>query len=787
MKRMKKGAATVWLIILLAVIVGLGYISYGVISNTVKDKDGGLKLGLDLAGGVSITYEATGETPTQEQMDDTITKIQQRIENDLGAESSTTEASVYQVGDDRITVEIPGVSDANALLEELGTPGQLYFIAHYDADGNENYSYSSTTYTYELNYDIDTLIENGSVILTGSNVKSAEAQYEQNQTTGAQSPVVAISLDSEGTEAFAAATETAYNNSQDSIGIYYDGEFISVPSVNAVISGGEAVISGMSDYEAAEQLASYIRIGGLDITLEEIQSEVVGAQLGSDALNSALLAAGIGLLVVMAFMIFDYLLPGVAAAIALALYTVILVGLLYAFNITLTLSGIAGIILSIGMAVDANAIIFARIREEITAGQSVRQAVNTGFSKAMGAIVDGNITTLIAAAVLYLLGSGSVKGFATTLALGVVLSMFTALVITRLLMNIFMAFGLRDVKFYGKSRQYPKFDFIGKRKIFIGISVAVILVGVVFMGVYQVKDSKALNYSLEFSGGTSTTVDFEDSYTLQEAEETLVPVFSEITGDNDIQIQTVQNSNQIIFKTRTLDLDERQALNEALEEQFGVTEESITSQNISSIISGEMRRTSLIAVLVATVCMLLYIWFRFKDIRFATSAIIALIHDVLVVLTLYAIVRISVGSAFIACILTVVGYSVNDTIVIFDRHRDNLKLVEPSSDEELAEIANEGIRKTIGRSISTSITTAVMVLFLLIFGSSAMREFAFPLLVGVLCGTYSSIFIATPLWYLMRVKIKSNKKDDSDNTPKITANADKAARKKKKAEMAKNR
>ncbi len=787
MKRMKKGAAAVWLVILLAVIVGLGYISYGVISNTVKDKDGGLKLGLDLAGGVSITYEATGETPTQEQMDDTITKIQQRIENDLSADSSTTEASVYQVGDNRITVEIPGVSDANAILEELGTPGQLYFISHYDADGNENYSYSSTYYTYVLNYDIDTLIENGSVILTGSNVTSAEAMYQTDSTTNASEPVVSITLDSEGTEAFAEATETAYNNSQDTIGIYYDGEFISVPSVNAVISGGEAIISGMDDYEAAEQLASYIRIGGLDIDLEEIQSEVVGAQLGSDALNSALLAAGIGLLVVMLFMIIDYLLPGFAAAIALALYTVILVGLLYAFDITLTLSGIAGIILSIGMAVDANAIIFARIREEITAGSNVRTAVNTGFSKAMGAIVDGNITTLIAAAVLYLLGSGSVKGFATTLALGVVLSMFTALVITRLLMNIFMAFGLRDVKFYGKSRQYPKFDFIGKRKIFIGISVAVILVGVVFMGVYQVKDGKALNYSLEFSGGTSTTVDFEESYTLEEAEDEIVPVFSEITGDNDIQVQTVQNSNQIIFKTRTLDLEEREALNTALEEQFGVTEESITSQNISSTISSEMRSTALIAVIVATICMLLYIWFRFKDIRFATSAIIGLLHDVLVVLTLYAIVRISVGSAFIACILTVVGYSVNDTIVVFDRHRDNLKLVEPSSDEELAELANEGIRKTIGRSLSTSITTAVMVLFLLIFGSSSMREFAFPLLVGVLCGTYSSIFIATPLWYLMRVKIKSNKKNDSDDTPKITANADKAARKKKKAEMAKNR
>lgn len=788
MKRMKKSTAIVWLVILLAILVTLGYFCVGVISGTTKNgkSDDGLKLGLDLAGGVSITYEAEGKTPTSEQMKDTIAKLQARIENDLGEETATTEANVYQVGSNRITVEIPGVTDANALLEELGTPGKIYFIAQTDSNGNTNYQYDTSTGQYKLNYDISDLEKNGSVILTGSEVKSADAVYQENQTTGSREPVVQITLNKKGTKAFADATTKAYQ-SQESIGIYYDGKFVSVPNVTSAITDGNCIIEGMKDYDEADKLATYIRIGGLDIELKEMQSEVVGAQLGSNAMTTALLAAGIGLAIVMVFMIVAYLIPGVAASIALALYTAILVAILYVFDITLTLPGVAGIILSIGMAVDANAIIFARIREEISGGATVREAVKAGFHKALGAIIDGNVTTLIAAAVLGVLGTGTVKGFAITLALGVVLSMFTALIVTRLLINIFMALGCRDPKFYGKARVFKPFDFIGHKAVFFGISLAVIAAGFIAMGVYTARGDKALNYSLEFSGGTSTTVDFNKSYTLSEAEKEIVPIFSKITGDNDIQVQTVQNSNQIIFKTRTLKLSEREALNKALESQFKVKENSISSENISATIGKEMRRTSIIAIVVATFFMLLYIWLRFKDIRFASSAIIALVHDVLVVLTMYAVFRISVGSAFIACILTVVGYSVNDTIVIFDRHRDNLKLADNLTPESLKELANNGVNQTLGRSLSTSFTTAVMVLMLLILGTSAMREFAFPLLVGVTCGTYSSIFIATPLWYLMRVSKMKHDGINNNQFGKITANADKAARKKKKQELAKKR
>ncbi len=756
MKRLKKGQGIAWLVAFVVILGLLGYYAAIVLTGTIKENDDSLKLGLDLDGGVSITYQAVGKTPTDEQMQDTILKLQQRIENDLGEESSTTEANVYRVGDNRITVEIPGVTDANALLEELGTPGTLYFIAQRDSEGNENYTYGTDengTPGYVLNSDIQTLIDNGSVIATGKNVKSSQAGSQSNQTTGATEYVVQLTFDDEGTKAFADAT-TAAVASGETIGIYYDGQFVSVPKVNQAITNGNCVIEGMEDYDAAEKLASYIRIGGLDIELEELESQVVGASLGADALRTSLIAAGVGLVVVMIFLIAMYLVPGVVASLALALYTAMLISILKAFDITLTLPGIAGMILSIGMAVDANVICFARIREEIKAGRPVISAIETGFSKALSAILDGNITTLIAAAVLGVLGSGTVKGFAITLALGVVLSMFTALVITRILMNSFYALGVRSPKAYGKAKEPTKFDFVSKKAIFMTISVAIIVAGFITMGVFKAKDGRGLNYSLEFLGGTSTTVDFNETYTLDQLDDKVVPEIADTLGvsEGTIQTTTVDGSNQAIFKTRTLTLEERTSLNEMLESKFNVTEESITSQSIGSTISGEMRSQSTIAVIVAVLCMLVYIWFRFKDLRFASSAIIALIHDVLVVLALYAFARISVGAAFIACMLTVIGYSVNDTIVVFDRIRENHKAIKTETAENLAELCNSSLAQTLSRSISTSITTAIMVLMLLILGVSSIREFALPLLAGVIAGTYSSIFIATQLWYIFKVK-----------------------------------
>lgn len=707
-----------------------------------------IKTGLDLSGGVSITYQAKGN-PSAEDMEDTKYKLQQRVEQ------YSEESQVYLEGDDRISIEIPGETDANTILEELGTPGSLYFIAQTDADGNENYSLTGTGRTgYSLNKDIEELIENGSVVMSGNDVADAQGVATQQQTTGAAEYVVTMNLTDEGTEKFAEATKKAAENGE-SIGIYYDGDFVSVPNVLNEITDGNAQITGMESIEEAQNLASTIRIGALSVELEELSSEVVGAQLGQEAITTSLIAGAVGLALVIIFMIVVYRIPGLVAGISLIIYTGLMLVMLNAFDLTLTLPGIAGIVLSIGMAVDANVIIYARIREEIAVGRSVRNSIKIGFQKALSAILDGNITTLIAAAVLGLMGTGSVRGFAMTLALGIVLSMFTALVVSRLIVNALFAIGVRDEKFYGRQKERKTFDFVGRKKIFFTISIILILVGPVAMGICHVKDGKALNYSLEFMGGTSTTVPFNEEMTLDDLDNKVNPVVQEVTGDANIQMQKVVGSNDVKIKTRELSVAEREELNQLMTDEFGVDASKITAQNISSTISGEMRRDAAAAVIIATACMLIYIWFRFKDIRFASSAVLALVHDVLVVLAFYAVSRISVGNTFIACMLTIVGYSINATIVIFDRIRENLRV---SKKEDLAEVVNRSITQTLTRSIYTSLTTFITIFVLFVMGVSAIREFALPIMTGIVCGAYSSVCITGPLWYVMRTKIGAKDK-----------------------------
>lgn len=741
---MKKSKGIISLILTVVLIALLGFTTVVGFGKGQTGAAKNIKLGLDLEGGVSITYQVKGETPSAEDMSDTIYKLQKRVEQ------YSTEATVYQEGDDRISIEIPGVTDANEILSELGQPGSLYFIKEKDSDGNPNYGLDTSGH-YVLAKSMDELKEEGSVVLTGTDIKSAKSGSYQDSTTGANENVVQLSMTKEGTEKFAEATKAA-KEAKETIAIYYDGELISVPRVNAEITDGQAIIEGSMEYEEAEQLASTIRIGGLSVELEEIRSNVVGAQLGEEAISTSLMAGAIGLAIVFVFMCMVYLLPGLASSLALVIYTGLILVLLNAFDITLTLPGIAGIILGIGMAVDANVIIFARVKEELTAGKSVKSALNAGFHKAMSAILDGNITTLIAAAVLWLKGSGTVKGFAQTLALGIVVSMFTALVITRMIVYAFYAVGIRNTKLYGRIKEEREpIDFLGKRKIFFAVSVAVILVGFVFMGVNAGTGKGALNYSLEFKGGTSTNVTFDKAYTLKEIDETMIPDLEKVTDDPNIQVQTVANSNQVIFKTQTLDLEKREAFAKYMADKFGVEEKDITTENISSTVSSEMRVDAIIAVAIATVFMLLYIWLRFKDIRFATSAVVALIHDVLVVLTFYVIARISVGNTFIACMLTIVGYSINATIVIFDRIREEMKTKKRT--EELDTLVNRCITRTLTRSIYTSLTTFVMVAVLFVMGVSSIKEFALPLMVGIICGAYSSVCITGALWYVMKTKI----------------------------------
>ena len=702
-----KGKGFLGLLAILVCIGVFGYFGY----DTMDD----IKLGLDLEGGVSITYQAIKDNPTAEEMSDTVYKLQQRVEG------YSTEAEVYQEGGNRINIDIPGENDANAILTELGKPGSLMFMD-----------------------------EAGNVILTGDQVSSAKPGIIEKN--GIRENTVNLTFTPEGAEIFAKATE---ENLGKIIYIIYDNEIKSYPRVNSVITGGECYIEGMGSYEEADTLAATIRIGSLSLELEELRSNVVGAKLGQEAIATSLKAALIGFAVVSLFMIFAYRIPGVASVLALCLYVGLELILLSAFEVTLTLPGIAGIILSIGMAVDANVIIFTRIKEEIGVGKTVRSAIKTGFAKALSAIVDGNITTLIAAVVLFWRGSGTVKGFASTLAIGILLSMFTALFVTKGALYALYGIGFQDVKYYGVKKAGNAIDFLGKKKLFFAASIAAIVLGWVFMGMGSASGKGALNYGLDFKGGTSTNITFNEDMSLEDISSRVVPVIEQVTGDPEVQTQKVAGTNEVIIKTKALSVDQREALNQAMVDQFGVDEALITAESISGAVSQEMKKDAFLAVLIATICMLIYIWFRFKDIRFAASAVLALVHDVLVVLTCYAVARWSVGSTFIACMLTIVGYSINATIVIFDRIRENLQT--KSHKESLAELVNRSITETFTRSINTSLTTFIMVFALFLLGVSSIREFALPLMAGIIFGGYSSICVTGALWYVLTMKKKEVK------------------------------
>ena len=701
-----KGKGTVRLALLLVLIAVAGFFGCSYMDD--------IKLGLDLAGGVSITYQAKEENPSAEDMSDTIYKLQQRVE------SYSTEAEVYQEGDNRINIDIPGESDANEILTELGKPGSLAFM---DSQGN--------------------------TILTGDQVASAQGGMVDGNT--GKEYVVSLTFTEEGTKAFADATT---NNVGKPIYIVYDNEVVSAPVVREAITGGQCTIDGMSDFEEAENLAATIRIGSLSLELEELRSNVVGAKLGQQAITTSLKAGAVGFAIVAVFMIAVYLIPGLAAVLALSLYVGLILILLVSFEVTLTLPGVAGIILSIGMAVDANVIIFTRIKEEIGAGKAVKTAIDNGFQKALSAIVDGNVTTLIAAAVLFWRGSGTVKGFASTLAIGIVLSMFTALFVTRFALNALYSLGIENPKFYGIKKETAPKPFLKYRKLCFVLSAAAVASGFVFMGMNRSSTGQILNYSMEFKGGTSTNVTFNEEMSQERIEAEVVPLVEEITKDADVQTQRVTGTNEVIIKTRTLNVEERQAFEKAMQENFGVEEGKIAAESISGAVSQEMKRDAMEAVIIATIGMLLYIWLRFQNIRFAGSSVLALIHDVLVVLACYAAFKWSVGSTFIACMLTIVGYSINATIVIFDRIRENLKARR--RDQSLEEIVNLSITQTFTRSINTSLTTVIMVLVLYIMGVSSIREFALPLMVGIVCGTYSSVCLTGAMWYEMSRRKEKN-------------------------------
>ncbi len=730
MKKTKR-KAVINLIIFFLLLAGGIYMAIAGVGQNESGKTANVPLGLDLQGGLSVTYEIQDEKPTSDEIKATVDKLQRRVD------AYSSEGEVYQEGNDRITVEIPLNTekvDAHDVLDELGQPGQLLFL------DSENY----TIWQQNQNNGTNDAYE---AVLTGSDIKNAQAGVDDSGTV--KDYVVQLQFTDEGAQKFATATAA---NIGKPIYIIYDGAVASAPTVQSAITDGNAVINKISSYDEAESLASTIKIGALPLELKQIQYNIVGAKLGQEAGSTSLIAGAIGFGLVCILMIVLYRFPGFIASLALTGYVVLMLLILSIRHITLTLPGIAGIILSIGMAVDANVIIFTRIREEISAGSGVRAAVKAGFSKALSAILDGNITTLIATVVLMILGSGSIKGFAVTLMLGIVLSMFTALFVTKMLLNSFLELGVQNPKMYGKAKEPKIHGYVKNFKICGVASLIVIIAGLAFLGVNHSRIGKSLNYSLEFTGGTSTTATFaeDDVYTLERAESEVAPVIAETAGIDagTIQIQTVEGNNQVIFKTSELTEEQSAKIDDLLKSQFKATE--VDNQSISSTISGEMKKDAIVAIAVSSVLMLLYIAFRFSDVKFGVSAVLALVHDVLVVFAAYSIGTLSVGNTFIACMLTIVGYSINATIIIFDRIRENMRTQD--SKESLEELVNKSIGQTFTRTIYTSLTTFIMVFVLFVMGVTSLKEFTFTLMLGIVCGAYSSVCITGPLWYTMKKK-----------------------------------
>ena len=730
MKKTKRNAV-INLIIFFLLLAGGIYMAIAGVGQNESGKTANVPLGLDLQGGLSVTYEIQDEKPTSDEIKATVDKLQRRVD------AYSSEGEVYQEGNDRITVEIPLNTekvDAHDVLDELGQPGQLLFL------DSENY----TIWQKNQNNGTNDAYE---AVLTGSDIKNAQAGVDDSGTV--KDYVVQLQFTDEGAQKFATATAA---NIGKPIYIIYDGAVASAPTVQSAITDGNAVINKISSYDEAESLASTIKIGALPLELKQIQYNIVGAKLGQKAVSTSLIAGAIGFGLVCILMIILYRFPGFIASLALTGYVVLMLLILSIRHITLTLPGIAGIILSIGMAVDANVIIFTRIREEISAGSGVRAAVKAGFSKALSAILDGNITTLIATVVLMILGSGSIKGFAVTLMLGIVLSMFTALFVTKMLLNAFLELGVQNPKMYGKAKEPKIHGYVKNFKICGVASLIVIIAGLAFLGVNHSRIGKSLNYSLEFTGGTSTTATFaeDDVYTLERAESEVAPVIAETAGIDagTIQIQTVEGNNQVIFKTSELTEEQSAKIDDLLKSQFKATE--VDNQSISSTISGEMKKDAIVAIAVSSVLMLLYIAFRFSDVKFGVSAVLALVHDVLVVFAAYSIGTLSVGNTFIACMLTIVGYSINATIIIFDRIRENMRTQD--SKESLEELVNKSIGQTFTRTIYTSLTTFIMVFVLFVMGVTSLKEFTFTLMLGIVCGAYSSVCITGPLWYTMKKK-----------------------------------
>ena len=697
---------------------------------SVLDTDNGIRLGLDLVGGSRIVYEA--EIPdgyNQANLADDMNSVQKVIRQRL-TDKGFTEATVTLTGDNRVTVEIPQITNPEEAVQTLGTTAQLTFI---DADGKE--------------------------WLTGSDIKKATYGYGRptgNEVTDVH--YVQVQFTSEGQKKFAEATGNiaARTDGINIMAIVMDNQVISSPSVSSQIDSDSCVISGSFTRDSASELADLINAGQIPFSLKQVELRSVGPQLGADAMRTSLIAGAIGIVLVMLFMLIVYRIPGLVASIALCFYMVIEALIFSLVRVNLSLPGIAGIILSIGMAVDANVIIFERVKEELKNGKTVKSAIDSGFKRAFTAILDSNITTLIACAVLFFLGTGTIVGFATTLGIGVIVSMFTALTVTHFLLNRMVDFRIRNPKAYGlRDREAGKqrFAILKNFKIFGGISALLVVTGLVAL-ILLPFGKNLFNLSIDFAGGTEMEFNMHTEVT-QDVQTEVSGLFKDATGVDASSVTSSGDGNEdVLIRSTSITSEQRAAVIDKMLEKYSLADTDILNNNdVSASIGSDLQRSAVICSVLAIVLMMLYITFRF-EMTSGMAAVCCLMHDLLIMLSVYVWLQIPLDSNFIAAALTILGYSINASIIVFDRVRENLRTARR---EDFASVAERSVWQTMGRTINTTLTTLFTIGMVFILGVPSLKQFTLPLIVGILAGGWSSVLLSCSLWNVFRKKFRKKR------------------------------
>lgn len=717
MTRKKRSSLSAFiLIVLLTILIAVGGI-FGINFGdyrTVTFNESIIK-GLDLMGGTSVLLEVQADELPANTLENVRELINLRV-NSTGA----TDATITTEGTKRIRVDIPGEYQTREIVENLSKTGLLTFKD-----------------------------EAGNVVLEGKDIERADAVMDEYGKYE-----VALKMKPEGIAKFAEATRI---NVGKTISINMDEEMLSDPRVNSEISNGEARITGQKDKKEAQMLAAMINNGALPYPVKAVSVKNVGATLGTSVLPAVGIAAALGILAIFIIMIYFYRIPGILASLALIIFALGLLMVTVWLKISMSLAGIAGFLLSVGMAVDANILIFERIKEEINAGLQIKKAIATGFSEAMSSIVDANITTLISGFILYYVGSGTVRGFALNLVLGVILSMFTAIVVTRVLVNLAYNIGwLSTPKAFGvtgKEEFSFKFPFYERRNIFFILSAVVIGIGLI-VGIV-----KGPNMGIDFAGGTQVTLDF-GSVPFSKADT------DEIVHKYDPSAFTqVTDGNIYEIRSQNLDTVEFDPLLTELKTKYGEGEDFVNSMDeIGAAIGTEQTRKAVMASVLSVLAILAYVAVRF-NFTLGVGAIVALVHDVLFTLSMYFLLRVPINSPFIAAILTIIGYSINDTVVIFDRIRENLKLKNRNNLEEVTDLS---ISQTMVRTINTSLTVFV-ILILMYFLVPQIRDFTLPLLLGTISGVYSTVFIASPIYVMLEKRFGKKKMGEAVTTETVTS------------------